>query len=383
MTAQRNDLRDVVRDDERRRRDEAKIVALQQQVDELRLLVREMMSRQARNEEQFKNYEVGLSQVRQTVEQHRHEVSQSVQARQMDDARVRQQMSELDARIEETGRPIRSLQAHVADLLDSIRRGRDDNQDDLRRYDELRTTIEHVGAISERNASVIQVTRDSLDVLRADHEQTQRELLKAEDATKIVEQELRRKFAEANQETQNLAARIEEMRPFFTQIEAMIEDIRHSIVHVDPALEELARIDGVIQEEIARFYDQTVERDDLLAERLDEIRRYLDTQVRDLRQLVEQRFERVTTRVDDLADVDRELSYRLNMIEMRLDELRDVDVKLRRELWHLHEAAARRRLDHMQAEVDTINEARRVAEQDLANERGARPERAERPGGAG
>jgi chromosome segregation ATPase len=381
MSAPRNELREVVREDERRRRDEAKIIALQQQVDELRLLVRELMSRQGRNEEQFKNYEVGLSQVRQTVEQHRHEVSQSVQARQMEDARVRQQITELDARIDETGRPMRSLQAHVADLLEAIRRGRDDNQDELRRHEELRTIIEHVAAVSERNAGVIQVTRDSLDVLRADLEQLQRDLLKAEDATKIVEQELRRRFAEIGQETHNLSVRIEEMRPIFGQLEAMIEDVRHSIVHVDPALEELARVDSVIQEEVARFYGQSVERDDLLAERLDEIRRYLDTQVRDLRQIVEQRFERASARAEALNDVDRELSYRLNMIEMRLDELRNVDLKLRRELWHMHETSARRRLDHVQAEVDAVNQARREVEQELAAERTERPERAERNGG--
>jgi len=294
---------------------------------------------------------------------------------------VRQQLSELDARVDEAGRPIRSLQAHVAELLESIRRGRDDNQDDLRRYDELRTIIEHVAAVSERNAAVIQVTRDSIDVLRADFEQTQRDLLKAEDATKIVEQELRRRFAEAGQENQNLAARIEDMRPLFGQLEAVIEDIRHSIIHVDPALAELARVDAVIQEEIARFYGQTVERDDLLAERLDEIRRYLDTLVRDLRQVVEQRFERVNSRVDGLIDTDRELGYRLSLVEMRLDELRDIDLKLRRELWHLHEASARRRLDQVQAEVNAVNEARRAVEQELVTERPEAGDRRERTGG--
>ena len=54
----------------------------------------------------------------------------------MEDARLRQQLTELDGRIDETGRPIRSIQAHVAEVVETLRRGRDDTQDEQRRYDE-------------------------------------------------------------------------------------------------------------------------------------------------------------------------------------------------------------------------------------------------------
>jgi chromosome segregation ATPase len=161
----------------------------------------------------------------------------------------------------------------------------------------------------------------------------------------------------------------------FGQLDAKIDELRGAIVHIDPALEELAHVDGQVQEEIARFYSQTIERDDLLAERIDEIRRYLDTQSRDLRQIVEQRFDKLNARVDGMVDTDRELAYRLNMLEMRLDELREVDVKLRRELLQLHEARTRWRLDQIQAELEIVNETRRAAEAELAADRADRSER--------
>jgi chromosome segregation protein len=390
MSGARPDLREIAREDERRKRDEAKIIALQSQVDEMRQMVREVLSRQGRNEDQFKNYELALSQVRGLIEQHRHEGAQGAQARQMEDARVRQQLSELDARIEETGRPIRSLQAHVAEVVDTLRRGRDDTQDDQRRYDELKAAIEHIAALAERNVGVVQVMRDSIEGVRTDLEQTQRDLLKAEDDIKIVEQDVRRRLAEVNQNVENLAALIDDMRPIFSQLDAKIDDVRDSITHIDPALEALSDVDTQVQEDIARFYSQTVERDDLLSERIDEVRRHLDTQARDIRQIGEQRHDRLSQRVDGLIDVDRELSYRQNLIEMRLEELRDVDLKLRRELWYLHEIQTRRRLEQVQAELEQVNDARRVAEAEMSNERTERPaERAaperpapgERPGG--
>ncbi|MBA2454871.1 MAG: hypothetical protein H0V47_17025, partial [Chloroflexia bacterium] len=101
----RNDLRDVSRDEDRRKRDEIRTVAIQTQLDELRSLVRELVSRQARGEEQFKNYEAGLAQLRGSVEQHRHEMAQAAQARQLDDSRIRQQVSDIDARIDESIKP--------------------------------------------------------------------------------------------------------------------------------------------------------------------------------------------------------------------------------------------------------------------------------------
>lgn len=371
----RPDLRDVARDDERRRRDEAKTIAQQQQIDELRSLVRELVSRQSRNEEQFKQYELALSQVRQTGDQHRHEVQQSLQARQLEDTRVRQQLTDLDARIDETSRPIRSLQAHISEIVETQRRGRDDSDDEVRRYDELKTVIEHVAAIAERNAGVIQIARESIESLRTDHEQTRRELQQAEDSVKIVEQDARRRVAELIQDLQNLGVRVDEYKAIFVQLDARIEDVRHSIVHIDPALDDLAQVDARIQEEILRFYTQSDERDELLSERIDELRRQLDAQVRDLRQISEERYERVNARVDTLIDVDRELAYRLNVIDLRIDEVRELATKLRRELWHLHEIRARMRLDQAQAELESISDARRITEQEIAADR---PERSER-----
>ena len=368
----RIDVRDNVRDEERRRRDEAKIIALQQQLDETRSLVREVVARQARNEEGFKQYEMALAQLRTTTEQHRHEVSQSLQARGLEDSRVRQQLTELDGRIDETGRPIRSLQAHISEIIESLRRGRDETDDDQRRYDELKTMIEHIAAIAERNTGVTQVTRESIEGLRTDLETLRRELQLAEDSVKILEQEVRRRSAEVTQDTRNLSARIDDFKSVFDQLQAQIEDVRASIVHIDPALEQLAGIDGALKQEIDRYVIQADERDDLLGERIDEVRRQLDVQVRDLRQIAEQRYEHINGRVDSQIDVDRELTYRLNVIEMRIEEVRELWTKLRREVWHLHEGRSRMHLDHAQAELEAVSDARRAAEMDSVTERGER-----------
>lgn len=368
----RIDMRDNVREEERRRRDEARILALQQQLDETRSLVREVVARQSRNEEGFKQYELALAQLRASTEQHRHEVSQTLQARGLEDSRVRQQITELEGRIEDTGRPIRSLQAHIAEITETLRRGRDDTDDEQRRYDELKSIIEHIAALAERNTGVTQVTRESIEGLRTDLETLRRELQLAGDSVKILEQEVRRRSAEVTQDTRNLSVRIDDFKGIFAQLQGQIEDVRASIVHIDPALEQLAGIDGAIKEEIDRYVIQSDERDELLGERIDEIRRQIDVQVRDLRQIAEQRYEHVNQRVDSQIDVDRELTYRLNVIDMRIEEVRELWTKLRREVWHIHEQRSRMHLDQAQAELEAVSDARRAAEMDANTERSDR-----------
>ena len=111
----------ALRHDDERRRDEARLNALQNQVDELRQAVREVLSRQGREEEQFKHYESATAQNRIAIEQLRQESQQSAQARALDENRTRQQVNDLDARLEDVTRPIRSLQAHVMELIEAAR----------------------------------------------------------------------------------------------------------------------------------------------------------------------------------------------------------------------------------------------------------------------
>ncbi|MCO5178206.1 MAG: hypothetical protein M9890_14720, partial [Thermomicrobiales bacterium] len=166
----------------------------------------------------------------------------------------------------------------------------------------------------------------------------------------------------------NLAVRLGELPLRFEQHEALINEVRGSIVHIDPALEELRASDGRLGEEINRFAGQADERDDLNAQRIDDVRRQVETQVRDLRETSDQRVERLGQRLESLGDVDRELAYRISVLELRIEETRELSTRLRREVWHLHELRSRMRLEQAQAEMQAVADARRAVEQDAAGE---------------
>jgi chromosome segregation ATPase len=350
------------RQDDERRRDEARLSTLQSQLDELRQALRELASRQVRVEETIKQYEGGSAQNRLGLEQLRQETQQSAQARALDENRTRQQIGDLEQRIDDATRPIRSLTAHVNELLEASRKKVDDSGQHLRRYDELRGMIEHVQALGDRNAVMTHQLRDSIDNVRSESEQIRRDMLRNEDAIKIVDQEARRRVAEVVQAGADVSSRIDELRSDVAHTFDLIEEVRRSITHVDPTLEELRQIDIALRQDIVRFQQQAIERHETLVERQEDTRQAVDAQFDELRTAIEQRYERLGERIEAVAEQYRELGYRLSTFVLQLDELKQVDGTLRRDLWALHEQRVRLRLEQIQQELELVTGSRRIAE---------------------
>lgn len=357
-----NNYLETVRSDERRKRDEADAQTLRDQIAELRQVARELVTRQLRLEEQTRAGESELAKYRSQFEQHRHDNAQGAQARQLEEARVRQQLSELSVRIDDSTRPIRSLQAHVAEILETVRRQRDDPVQDTRRYDELRAVVEHLAAHGERQSTVSKSMGDSVDAIRTEIERVQRDLLRTNDSVKIVDQEGRRRITEVVQQIENFGVQILDANGRYERLLSQIEELREAGQEVDPQFETVWKAQQRADDEIARFQSQAVERDKLIAERLESVNEQLDTGLRDVRQVVEQHQERILQRADQLVEADRELAYRVNMLEMRIEELREVDQQLRREVWYLNEQRVRVRYEQAQQELEAVIEARRNAE---------------------
>lgn len=350
------------RQDDERRRDEARINTLQGQVDELRQALRELASRQVRIEEEVKQSEGAAAQNRLTLDQIRQEAYQSAQARALDENRTRQQLADFEQRLDDATRPIRSLQAHVSELVELSRRKTDDTGQHQKRYDDLRSMIEHLSAIGDRNAVVTHQLRDSIDLVRSEIDQIRRDILRNEDSIKIVDQEARRRVAEVAQVNENVGARLDEQRSDIAHAFDLIDETRRSIVHIDPALEALREVDVGLRQEITRFQTQAIERHEMVMERQEDIVQHTDAHFSELRTAIEGRFERLAERIEEVAEQYRELGFRIGAFVHQLDELRHVDASLRRDLWHLHEQRVRLRLEQVQQELDVVTGQRRDAE---------------------
>jgi len=350
------------REEERRRREEARQQAMQSQLDELRHRVRELAARQLRLEEELKAAEADWAEQRHALEQHRHEVQQAQQARQLEEARFRQQLTELAVRVDELVRPIRTLQAQVAELLEAVRRQREDTGQDTRRYDELRVLIEHLAAYVERLAATDQSLRGGLEAVTTEVERLGREVTRLHDAIRIVEQDVRRRVAEVLQVIETIQVQLKEGVARDSRLEEELERVQEGLAAIPPQFQQLQEVAQRFAAELERVRSHTSERDDLLLERVEELRQHFDQALRDLAAVEDQRAERVNQEFEQLEAVDRELRYRIDLIEVKLEELREIDRQLRAELWRLLEQRVRLRFEQAQQELEQFMEQRQKAE---------------------
>jgi chromosome segregation ATPase len=335
--------------------------------------MRELVTRRGRDEELLRHHESAAAQNRLAIDQLRQETQQSAQARALDENRTRQQIVDLDARIEDVGRPIRSLQAHVVELIDAERLKADDTAQYRQRDDELQTQIEHLSAHVDRSGVLIHQVRDSVEAVREETDVLRRDIVRAEDSIKIVDQEARRRVAAIAQEGETVTSRIDELRSDLGHLFDLIDDTRRSIVHIDPSLEELREVDAAIRQEFGRAQGQSTERHELVLERVEDMRGDIDARFVDVRQALEQRHERLSERIEDLNEIHRELGFRITQLSGQLDELRLVDSALRRDLWLINEQQVRLRLDQAQKELDLITAQRKDSEAESGAGRVRRP----------
>jgi chromosome segregation ATPase len=351
-----------MRQDDDRRREEARAATLQSQVDELRQALRELASRQTRDNEHIKTQETTIAQLRLTIEQLRQEAQQSAQARALDENRTRQEVGDLEARIEDATRPVRSLQAHVSELLEASRRKVDDSQQTLKRFDEVETIIEHLSAVGDRTSAISHSLREAIEAIRGEVDGLHRDIIRAEDAVKIVDQEGRRRATEVIGITDGYSTRIDELRADLAHLYDSLEDTRRGLVHVDPTLDELRAGELQLRQDLNRLQGQSQERHDLLIDVQDDHRQETDARFEQLRVAIEERIERVNERLEESGEGNRELSYKLSDVNSALEELRQVDASLHRDIWFLHEQRVRVRLEQVQEELDTVTSQRRDAE---------------------
>jgi chromosome segregation ATPase len=350
------------RGEDERRREDARFVALQNQIDELRMLNRELVSRQSRDEELIKQNESLSAQLRLALEQLRQESQQTAQARALDENRTRQVVQELEARIDDGIRPVRSLQAHVSELLEASRRKVDDAGQAEKRIDELVTIVEHLSAVSDRNAALAHGLRDNIDGVRAEVDGFRRDIIRAEDAIKIVDQEGRRRTTDVKEVAESYSARLDELRADLGHLYDSFEDQRRGLVHVDPTLDELRAGELSLRQDLGRLQAQVTERHDILIDMQDDARQETDARFDQLRQTIEERLDRLNERLEEANEQFRETTYKLSDLNAALEELRQVDAALHRDIWYLHEQRVRVRLEQIQEELDVATAQRRDAD---------------------
>lgn len=350
------------RDQDDRKRDETQFHALLADLEEMRHTMREIMEDRNSTQVVIKQQEAEIAQLHQLLEQSTNESRQAAQAAALNENRTRQFVEELEERLDDATRPVRSLQAHVTDLLEQNRRKVDDSTQNKERFAELGTNIESLSAQTDRTSAIAHSLRDGIDAVRGEVDELRRDILRTDDATKIVEQDSRRRVQGVADMVEGFNARLDEIRADIAHTAETIDDTRRSLVHIDPSLDELRTAEQAIRADLSKVQAVGDERYDQLVDMIEEQRQETDARFDQLRHTLEERIERLNERLEETNDTNRETGYKISEINSQIEELKQQDAALHRDIWYLHEQRVRVRLEQVQEELDLATAQRRDAE---------------------
>lgn len=353
---ERLDIRDNLRDDERRRRDEARLKAVQDQVEELRLALREQNARQVRTEEVQKTFVESLEQLGARLDAQRAEALGANDARQLEAGRLRQAVEDLTERIEAGVRPLPGLQAQVTEVANQTRARFQELTQDHHRFDELQAQIDRLPPQLDRNAQLVYGFRDELNGLRGEIETVQATSLRVNDAIQVVEQDVRRRVGSFGTTIDEVNARIDALRDELPPLDVQIDRVRHELHQALPRFDQLEDTGRALREEVERIASADYERHGQALARQDELRVAIEERIKGVERLNDTRFASTMGRFTELEAADRHLAHRLTLLAVRLEELREETEVLRGEMRQLEELRLRVRLEQARQEAATVSD---------------------------
>ena len=350
------------REQDDRKRDDARYHSILADLEEMRSTLREVMEDRDSGMVMIKEQASEIAHLQQALEQATNESRQAAQAAALNENRTRQFVEELEERLDDATRPVRSLQSHVTDLLEQNRRKVDDSTQNKERFSEIGANLEHLSAQTDRTSAVAHGLRDGIDAIRSEVDELRRDMLRTDDATKIVDQDSRRRVQGVSDLMDGFNARLDEIRADVAHTTETIDDTRRSLVHIDPSLDELRTGEQSLRADFTKLQGVSDERYDQVIDMIEEQRQETDARFDQLRHALEERIERLSERLEESNDSIRETGYKISEINSLMEELKQQDAALHRDIWYLHEQRVRVRLEQVQEELDLATAQRRDAE---------------------
>ena len=346
------------REEEHLKKGEAQVFQLQQQVDELRRVVREQMSRQHSIEENAKQAEARYITLRDTVDKAVNELGQTMQVRGLEGHRLKQDIAELQVKVSEPIKPIRELRSQMQEFAETRRLTVDQMSLDKQALERLAGVQRDIMAQVGRQDAMYKDLREAIKITANAQEFYQRELERLVEIQHTIEQTARRQ--------------VEEVRELIKEVGSGITTYNNRIAR----LEDLQRADTQRFEEILPYFEQLREEDErqlqimqrlekllddrfsLYAVRLEEVRQQSEGQFFNLNQMIASQADSTADRFVSLDERVRAADGVLHEIQGRIEEIKQVEDTEIYDIYQQEESRLLRMVEQAQSELDIMRQQR-------------------------
>lgn len=367
------DMLKSARDEDQRKRDEAQFYSIQQQLDELRRQLKENLARQQWFEELYKQNEGKVAQLQGAQDRLTQDVAQAFHTRQVEDGRIKGQLSELQIKVEAPEKQIRELRAYVQDLIEARKSDKDADvtyQNEIEQLSrQIRELHSHIGQVSDAQRQL----RDLIQELDSKLGELRQESVHLSELQSLEEQRLRRSGVE-------LQGLFESLRQQFNEVSAKsqrVDDVRRQLTERIEAIEELIALvrsgSGSVNMELERIERMVNEQYLAEQERLETVRVGLESQVGEMRQLNDQRMDRYMSRFTGVDDRLRQLEQMLAELPSRFEALERKDEIIGSEADTIEEWLVMRQLEALEGILEEVRKRRLERSPKMSNTSSVKP----------
>ena len=352
------DMLKSARDEDQRKRDEAQFYSIHQQLDELRRQQKENLARQQWFEELYKQNEGKVTKLELAQDRLTHDVAQALHVRQIDEGRVKAQLSELAQRVEAPDKMFRELRAQIQELNEARKHDRESDNGSQAQMEDLRRQIREINAYITQVSDSQKQLRDLLHELDSKVGEVRQEALHLGEMQTVEEQRLRRQGVE-------LQSMFEALRQQFTEIASRsqrVDDVRRQLSErldlLDEQMIEVRTNESTGELDLERIEKQMNEQYINQQERLETMRTQLEAQLGEMRQLGDQRTDRYMSRFTDIDERIRMTEQALSELPSRFEALEHKDELLGSEADTIEEWLVMRQIEALQGVLEDVRKRR-------------------------
>lgn len=318
---QKNEITAKYEEEKLRVQEQSQMIYLQNQIDELRRLIKEQNNKYAWAMEQVRRVEGLNAQLQGVIERQQQEQQVVMEAYKRELSALRRDVANALLRAEEAVKPVREIQAAIHQFSESRRADREQVAPVFGRIDELEQRSREIIAHARDTEDRYRGLATQLEQLRLADMNALEELRHLSDEIQAEKQALRRQAVEAQQMVSDARNSLQEPVARITYLEEQHKQLAASVRVLPERIIELAEQMPGLKEDLRRVEIISTERFMLTQERLEELRHQNEERLTDLRDTDEEHLRHLTNWLERIDGWCREEEGRVARIGNRLDLL--------------------------------------------------------------
>ena len=321
MALNKGEVTARVEEEKHRVQEQSQLIYLQNQIDELRRMLKDQNNKYAWSMEQARRSEGQVGQLQNLIERQAQEIQATLEVYKREITALRREVAGAMLRAEEAGKPIRELQAQIHQLQESRRQDRDAVAPVHGRIDELEHRSKELVSLIRGSDDRFRQLQAQLDQLRAADAEAIEGLRELDEEIQVEKQNLRRQSVEAQQLVADVRASLDDPVARIGWLEERVHANEELLAVFPQQLEAVTeRIPGLV-EDIRRVELTATERFLMNQERLEDLRHQSDQRIGELHDSGDENVLHLTSWLERIDAWCREEEGRVARIGSRLELL--------------------------------------------------------------